>query len=32
MSATAIERVLWVALAAFMIAVPWLIPALVSSF
>jgi branched-chain amino acid transport system permease protein len=32
MSAVGIERCLWVAFAAFMIAVPWLIPALVSSF
>ena len=32
MSITAIERVLWIALAAFLIAVPWLVPALVSGF
>ncbi len=32
MSATTIERTLWLALAAFMIAVPWLIPALINSF
>jgi len=32
MSAATIERSLWVVLAAFMIAVPWLIPALINSF
>jgi branched-chain amino acid transport system permease protein len=32
MSAAAIERVLWGVLAAFMIAVPWLIPALINGF
>jgi len=32
MSAASIERILWVALAAFMIAVPWLIPALINGF
>jgi len=32
MSASSIERVLWLLLAAFMIAVPWLIPALINGF
>jgi branched-chain amino acid transport system permease protein len=32
MSVATIERILWVALAAFMIAVPWLIPALINGF
>ena len=32
MSAASIERFLWVVFAAFMIAVPWLIPALINAF
>ena len=32
MSVSAIERCLWALLAAFMIAVPWIVPALVGSF
>jgi branched-chain amino acid transport system permease protein len=32
MSAVSIERFLWVLLAAFMVAVPWLIPALINAF
>ena len=32
MSAASIERFLWVLFAAFMIAVPWLIPALINAF
>src|SRR5207244_3490831 len=32
MSTAAIERILWLALAAFMLVVPWLIPALINAF
>jgi len=32
MSVTVIERALWLLLAAFMIAVPWIVPALVNAF